>query len=340
VPLYFAKVSLAAFSFQILELDRSVFNSNTEEVNVKIKITDLPSNSFFKVAFQKSVGARYFGEVQDKNANWVDVSNSNCNIFYEVTDLETEDITLKLRVGNADGVENGNYNLVALRYTSSCAATKSNEMPVEINISPPSLTPTPTSTPKPTATAKPQAKVVVSEAKSGGDTLGSVKIYIDDQYIHHYAPEEIVFCDGCNCYDGVSCGFGSHKFGFEKSGYETFVKQLDVSERNTYNIDPLLSVLDEDETPSPTATSVSTSTPISPPGDDTKQEEIEDDVENQSDISQPLVLGIKDTFGVGEEKILDEQKKILPNPLGFLLSGFAFALLSVAVFLKAKTQSV
>jgi len=67
----------------------------------------------------------------------------------------------------------------------------------------------------------------INKIKDGeGSILSSVKVYINDQYIHHYAPETLEFCDGCYCDNDkeVECGFGEHIIRLEKSGYQDWVK--------------------------------------------------------------------------------------------------------------------
>ena len=79
----------------------------------------------------------------------------------------------------------------------------------------PTLTPTPTQVFTPTLTPTPipilKATYKINEVKDkSGNVLSSVKIYVDGFYIHHYAPETLVFCDGCKCDTYVDCGFGNH----------------------------------------------------------------------------------------------------------------------------------
>lgn len=96
----------------------------------------------------------------------------------------------------------------------------------------PSTTPLPSLVPILTLVATPvteNGKCRIGEVKNQmGETLSSVKIYIDDVYISHYAPEEIIFCSGCKCSE-TDCDFGNHKIKLTKAGY------LDWSENRTIN---------------------------------------------------------------------------------------------------------
>jgi len=88
----------------------------------------------------------------------------------------------------------------------------------------PSLVPTNSPTPLVEAKKEEQATCLVkSPTDSSGNTLTSVKIYVDGVYIHHYAPEELIFGSGrfCDQESKVVCDFGQHKITLEKSGFES-----------------------------------------------------------------------------------------------------------------------
>ena len=127
----------------------------------------------------------------------------------------------------------------------------------------PTPTPTPIPTPTPTSTPIIQAIVNIGDAKDeDGQILSSVKIYIDGTYTNHYAPEVLIFCDGCSC-NSASCGFGTHVFKFEKSGFETYEISRDIVAGETTQINPVLekeSVSSATPTPTP---AVTTPTPSS-----------------------------------------------------------------------------
>jgi len=102
----------------------------------------------------------------------------------------------------------------------------------------PSLTPTP-KPPSPTPTLK--AVYKINKAKDeNGEFLSSVKIYVDDNYTHHYDDEVLYFCSGCECYSGVDCSFGEHKISLEKDGYETWQEIRTFNPGDNFEVSPVL----------------------------------------------------------------------------------------------------
>lgn len=129
----------------------------------------------------------------------------------------------------------------------------------------PTNIPVPTNTPAPTPTPAPQkATYKINKVKdSGGNTVTNVKIYVDGLYIHHYAPEELTFCDGCKCDTDVDCSFGQHTIKLEKSGYQDWSETKMISAGASYEVNPVMNKLISTLTATPTSklTSLPTSTP-------------------------------------------------------------------------------
>ncbi len=122
----------------------------------------------------------------------------------------------------------------------------------------PSLTPTPT--PKLMATYK------INEAKDeDGEVLSNVKVYIDDVYLHHYAPEVLTFCDDCQCDSYLPCGFGQHTVKLEKAGYEDWNREIDVNPDSFNEVDPMMIFLESNSTPTLTKIPTPTLTPTLTP---------------------------------------------------------------------------
>ncbi|MFH1601701.1 MAG: lamin tail domain-containing protein [Candidatus Shapirobacteria bacterium] len=74
-----------------------------------------------------------------------------------------------------------------------------------------------------TPTVSSSGNFKINEAKdSDGGNISNAKIYVDDVYTHHYAPEDLGFCDGCDCNSGgeASCGYGQHNIRLTKDGYQ------------------------------------------------------------------------------------------------------------------------
>jgi len=122
-------------------------------------------------------------------------------------------------------------------------------------------TPTPTliSTPTPTSILKATYKINEVKDKSG-NVLSSVKIYVDGFYIHHYAPETLVFCDGCKCDTYVDCGFGNHIVELQKTGYLDWNEEINIKSGDNLEVNP---VMEREESNLPT--SISTPTPTLTP---------------------------------------------------------------------------
>lgn len=115
--------------------------------------------------------------------------------------------------------------------------TKADNSQCEVVISTPSPSPIPTSISSPeTAIYK------INEAKDeDGNVLSSVKVHIDGVYAHHYAPETLTFCDGCQCDTYIDCGFGEHTIKLEKSGFANWSETKIINAGNTYEVNPVMS---------------------------------------------------------------------------------------------------
>lgn len=155
----FSQVTLAAFSFSIDSLSSITISSGEQEVDVNLSITDLPSESYFRVAIQKQTGGTYYGYVKNNNGDWVAIQplSGDCSTYYRVTDTSQTTLQLKFKIGSND-IDNGSYYIKAHRFTSTgnCSSTKaSNDYPVTVSFSTPTPTPTPVSTSTPTPTPVP-----------------------------------------------------------------------------------------------------------------------------------------------------------------------------------------
>lgn len=124
------------------------------------------------------------------------------------------------------------------------------------------LTPTqsPTNTPTPTNTPSPsKATYKINEVKDDdGNVLSNAKVYVNGVYVHHYAPEELTFCDDCKCDTDVDCGFGEYTIKLEKSGYQDWIETKTINARDSHEVNPVMNK--SSSTSSPTSTP--TKTPI------------------------------------------------------------------------------
>lgn len=129
----------AAFSFQIASASPSLITTKNDEIIVSLSITDLPSESYFRIAFQKNDGGNYFGYMKNDLGEWTKTSES-CTKFYRVTDKTLTKLEIPLKIGDTE-LESGIYNIKSHRYTLSCSSTSSTNF-TSIEIALPTSTPT------------------------------------------------------------------------------------------------------------------------------------------------------------------------------------------------------
>ncbi|QQG41006.1 MAG: hypothetical protein HYV37_01640 [Candidatus Levyibacteriota bacterium] len=147
----FPQKTFAAFSLSISSINPDTVSSSGQEVTVNISINDLPSESYFRVAWQKSSGETYFGYMLNNNNDWVKVESSqDCKNYYKISDLTTTSLTIKTKIGEENTVNNRSYLLKARRYTTSCSSYYTDSDPVSIQVNFSTLTATPTQVPFPT----------------------------------------------------------------------------------------------------------------------------------------------------------------------------------------------
>ena len=127
-------------------------------------------------------------------------------------------------------------------------------------------TPTQTSTPTPTTTVTPTSSKstykINSVKDSDGAVISNIKIYVDGNYTHHYAPETITFCTGCHCDDSnsVSCELGPHTIKLVKESYADWSEQKTFNPGDNFEVNPILSKTTADNTPTSTPTTTTTPT--------------------------------------------------------------------------------
>lgn len=108
----------------------------------------------------------------------------------------------------------------------------------------------------------------IGEVKnSSGETLSNVKIYVDSNYTHHYAPEVLIFCETCYCDDdkNVNCKFGEHTIKLEKSGYLDWAETENITEGSSFLVEPVMVAPTPSLTFTPTPTSTRTPIPTLSP---------------------------------------------------------------------------
>lgn len=165
----------------------------------------------------------------------------------------------------------------------------------------PSLTPTQTPTAKaPSPTPTPFAILQINKPKDeSGKELDNVKVYLDDVYLHCYAPEELVFCSHCACKTSSgeygNCDFGHHTIKLVKTGYQDWIKEIEIAAGENQVINPQMKQLSSTPTPTPSPTSLPSPTPTyssTPSPSPTNQlSPLELGTEEASESTPGLILG-------------------------------------------------
>lgn len=157
----FAKSSFAAFSLNISSITPDSVSYNEQEVTVAVNINNLPSESYFRIAWQEASGKPYLGHMKNNNGDWVKVESSqDCKNYYKVSDITTASLILVTKVGEENVINNGSYLLKIRRYTASCSSyTDSDSIAILVNFPTPTPIPTITNTPTPKPTNSPTPTV-------------------------------------------------------------------------------------------------------------------------------------------------------------------------------------
>ncbi|MFC1711885.1 hypothetical protein ACFLZ1_04885 [Patescibacteria group bacterium] len=81
----------------------------------------------------------------------------------------------------------------------------------------------------------------INEVKDeDGNVLSSVKVFVNGVYVHHYAPETLIFCNNCKCDDLVNCGFGEFTIHLEKSGYDKWEDKKTINSGDKFEVNVVL----------------------------------------------------------------------------------------------------
>lgn len=155
--LIFPQKVQAAFSYNISSPSATLITSGSQEIDVSLNITDLPSESYFRVSLQKESGGSYYGYIKNNNNEWAKIQtlSGDCSGYFKVSDLKTILINLKYKVGDDLALDNGNYILKAHKFTKTCSSYADSENTIAFVITLPTPTPTQVPTNAPTPTVSP-----------------------------------------------------------------------------------------------------------------------------------------------------------------------------------------
>jgi hypothetical protein len=270
------KGAFAAYSIVVSNFPQSIDANNQQDIELEVTVNlGGEAEYYLRAAFSHPESpSAYFGYTDEYNG-------AEAKSFYKITtnsDGEWNGI-LKIRpdVNSAYFKGEGNYNFKIGYYTAAGNGPNwKYDQAVFLSYSLPSptpalgptpvstLTPTPTptiiptitpiATSNPTPTPKPFATYKINEVKDeDGEILKNVKVYVDDVYLHHYAPEVLTFCDGCQCDSYTDCGFGQHTIKLEKTGYEDWVKTVNINPDTSDEVSPVMIFSELTSTPTPTS---------------------------------------------------------------------------------------
>jgi hypothetical protein len=157
---FFPQKVEAAFDLNISSPSATLITSNTQEVDLSLNITDLPGESYFRVALQKEGGGSYYGYIKNNNNEWskIQTLSGDCLGYYKVSDLKTTLVGLKFKIGDDISIDNGNYNLKAHKFTKTCSSYSEGSNVISMVITLPTPTPTQAPTTAPTASPAPTSK--------------------------------------------------------------------------------------------------------------------------------------------------------------------------------------
>jgi len=265
--LFLPKNVFAVYTISVDGLPQSINTNDSQDIIFELIVKLGKSSEYYlRAAFSyPDSPSDYFGYTNGYN----DKEGKN---FYKITTDENgrwEGI-LKIRpdINSPYFKGEGNYNFKIGYYTAvgngpSWRYENTIFLSYLVSLSPTQPISTPTSK-LPTPTPKSAATYKINEVKSeDGEVLSSVKVYLDGIYIHHYAPEVLTFCDGCQCDTDVDCGYGEHIIRLEKSGFDNCNEEIMVNAGYYKEANPVMNLSDS-VLPTSTSTPIPTSTPTLP----------------------------------------------------------------------------
>jgi hypothetical protein len=327
---FFILFSSPCLAFSIGDVSSTEITSKDQVVDVVLDLSSIPSNpSYFRVAFTKSNSSpSYFGKIKNDNGEWVTIGTlGDCTNYYYVENPSTL-TNLTLQVKFAEEKDSGGYYLRAHRLSAGCSSSHTSEFfPVEYSGASPSPSPSSSPSPSPVPSSA-YYKINMPKDKDGLD-IDRVKVYVDDVYVHHWAPENLEFCEDCICgndEDNTSCSFGEHNIALKKEGYLDWHDKKMIKSGDGFTVNPVMDKIsgggsgssDEDEEEE------DVETPLASPTNLYEEEVLEDqpgEVERELPEIKEQVLGEKAENENGDDKKEDKKKLSLSPPLIISLVG-------------------
>ena len=272
--LFLPKNVFAVYTISVNNLPQSINTNSQQDVGLEMIVKLGKSSEYYlRTAFSyPNSPSAYFGYTDGYNG-------TEAKSFYKITTNDNGEWGGILKIGTDVSSSyfkgEGNYNFKIGYYTAAGnGPTWKYENTIFLAYLPSSLTPTkpvlsPALTITPTLSSTPTSKLTatykINEVKDeDGNVLSSVKVYVDGVYIHHYVPEVLTFCDGCQCNTYVDCGYGEHVIMLEKSGFDNWNEVVIVNAGYYKEANPVMSLSDSvlpTSTFTPTPTYIPTLTP-------------------------------------------------------------------------------
>lgn len=264
----FPKIVYSAITLSVTNLPSSIQADQEFTADVDFVCSSCAASYLRGVFFYPDSISVYSGFTLNNSGEWVNTSGSPSSYFK----IEEGSWNGQLKFKFDSEKPSGNYYFKIGRYTANGSSFSQATDPILINVLGSEITPTstaeptntstPTSTPTPTQSAQSIYKINKSK-DTDGQTLSSVKIYVDGSYTHHEDDETLEFCDNCYCDTdkAVPCGLGEHTIKMVKNGYSEWSEQRNFFQGTFYEVTPVLSKNAETTaTPTPTSTSTLTLT--------------------------------------------------------------------------------
>lgn len=235
--LFFTREISAVMSLTFSGAPSSVEGETPFEVDASLIDAPASRTYYLRAAFHEEGKTRYFGYTFNNIGSWHNSPGEHKSFLEITTNSEGRwegKLKAKVDLADSDFKGTGDYRFKIGRYTEGGSLPWSDNS-VTIFIKGGS-TSTPTPVPLPST-----ATYQVNEVRDEEDNvISSVKVYLDNVYLHHYAPEVLTFCGGCQCDTYVDCGFGEHTIKLEKSGFNHWIEKKTINSGDFYEINPVM----------------------------------------------------------------------------------------------------
>jgi len=245
----------AAMSLTFSDTPSSINGDNSFTVNASLINAPTDRIYYLRAAFFESGKTNYFGYTYNHLGQWHNSPGNTTQFLQITTNSEgfwSGQLQAKADLDSSYFKGAGEYQFKLGRYTEGGSLSWSdNIVSININYTSPSPDPSPSPSPSPDPTPS-NSTYRINDVKDEDETvISSVLVYVDNVYVHHYAPETLTFCDGCSCDGYVACGFGQHTIKLEKSGFNDWSQNITINAGDNQEVNPTMTSSNDDSSPSP-----------------------------------------------------------------------------------------